>query len=120
MMRAFRKLYQAILPGAVRRSRPVRMVKGWLVLLLGKLLKHDQIYTDAYYQHEVEPSAAQAAPVIAASLCRDLAPARVSDIGCGTGALLAALKAQGCAVFGVDQAAAALARALGFQAAANG
>jgi SAM-dependent methyltransferase len=69
---------------------------------------HDAIYDAAYYAADVAGPADQAAPHIAASIVHHFAPRRAIDIGCGTGAMLAALKALGVDVYGLEYASAAI------------
>jgi SAM-dependent methyltransferase len=56
----------------------------------------------------VEGPARQSAARIAATIADDLKPATIIDVGCGTGALLTALRERGCRVWGIEYADAAL------------
>ena len=56
------------------------------------ILGHDSIYTRSYYRDVVEDSAKESAVKISNSIVNELAPKRVIDVGCGTGALLEALR----------------------------
>ena len=56
----------------------------------------------------MEGPASQSAARIAATIAEDLKPTTVIDVGCGTGALLAALRERGCRVCGLEYAEAAL------------
>jgi SAM-dependent methyltransferase len=98
--------YRKIVPVRIRRSRVVRRLK-WT--FLGGRLGHDLIYDADYYERTVAGPAAESAQTIAASIVSGFAPKVVFDVGCGTGALLAALARQGCTVFGVEYSKAALA-----------
>lgn len=97
-----KRLYRALVPASVRESPVVAMLKA-------RLLRHDWIYDAEYYEQSVERPALASAGTIAASIVGDFNPACVVDVGCGTGALLAALRDRGCDVFGLEYAAAALA-----------
>jgi len=68
----------------------------------------EAIYNKNYFARVIEPSSSQAAPVIAATLLRDLTVGSVVDVGCGTGALLSELKARGCSVYGLEFSEAAI------------
>lgn len=93
--------YQSLLPESVRTSPLAIKIKIWL-------MGHDAIYNHAYYSAVVEGPAAQSATAIAASICGELRPTRVVDVGCGTGALLAVLRDRGCQVLGLEYSSAAL------------
>jgi SAM-dependent methyltransferase len=70
---------------------------------------HDAVYSRAYYDGDVEDAAAEAAPPMAETIARRFRPESVVDVGCGTGALLAAFRDLGCrTVFGLEYAEAAL------------
>ena len=68
---------------------------------------HDELYTAGYYADMDERSRA-ATEVMAAGLVRVAAPDSVLDVGCGTGALLRALRELGVAGMGLEHSAAAL------------
>ncbi len=72
-----------------------------------RLMSHDDIYGDEYYR-SAELLAESSATPIAQSVIRDLAPRTVLDVGCGSGALLAALAARGIDVTGLENSEAAL------------
>jgi SAM-dependent methyltransferase len=66
------------------------------------------MYDSEYFQKAVEGPAARAANTIADSIATDLKPLSAIDVGCGTGALLSALRDRGCEVLGLEYAEAAL------------
>jgi SAM-dependent methyltransferase len=72
------------------------------------ILGHDSVYTRSYYRDVVEDSAKESAVKISNSIVNELAPKRVIDVGCGTGALLGALRDKGCDVFGLEYSKAGL------------
>jgi len=86
------------------------MVAKLKALLLGQslLLAHDWIYDSDYYEKGIAGLAARSAGRIADSILSDFKPASLIDVGCGTGALLEALRDRGCEVFGLEYAEAAL------------
>src|SRR5262245_28678594 len=90
--------YRALVPTSVPSSPMVAKLQA---LLLGQslLLAHDWIYDSDYYDKTVEGPAARSAGRIADSILSDFKPANLIDVGCGTGALLEALRERGCEVF---------------------
>ncbi len=100
-MVSIKKLYGTLVPTSVRNSLMVAKLKS---LLLG----HDRIYDSDYYEKIVEGPAAKSAGRIADSILSNFRAASLIDVGCGTGALLEALRERGCEVFGLEYAEAAL------------
>ena len=90
------------MPAPVRASRAAAWLKA-------RFLAHDWIYDAEFYEESVEEPARRSAGRIAATIADDLKPTTVIDVGCGTGALLAALREKGCRVCGLEYAEAALA-----------
>ena len=101
MIEVIKKVYRTVLPKSVRSSHMVCRLKE-------QLLGHDWIYNSDYYERTVEAAAVSSAGRIAGSIVAEFKPARVIDVGCGTGALLAALRDKGCQVFGLEYAEAGL------------
>jgi SAM-dependent methyltransferase len=86
----------------VRRSR--------LLKIAAHLMRpHNSIYHQDYFAETVEGPAKQSASVMAASIFKSFHPNTVIDVGCGTGALLAAFRDLGCDVLGLEYSDAALA-----------
>ena len=96
-----KRFYRALMPESMRSSTAVAKLK-W------KLLGHDWMYDSEYFRNEVEGVAVRAANTIAVSIVTDLKPQTAIDLGCGTGALLSALRERGCTVVGLEYAEAAL------------
>ena len=96
-----KRIYRAVLPESFRGSSPVRKLKTYI-------LGHDGIYTADYYKSTVEGPAVRSASTIAESIVSDINPRTVVDVGCGTGALLEALRERGCEVFGLEYSKAGL------------
>jgi ribosomal protein L11 methylase PrmA len=88
-MPIFKSLYRILVPAPVRTSRTVAWLKA-------RLLPHDWIYDAEFYATSVEGPARRSAARIAATIVDDFKPTAVIDVGCGTGALLAALRERGC------------------------
>lgn len=70
--------------------------------------RHQKLYSDDYYEF-IESSSVWSRDVMADSIVRDLAPRSALDIGCGTGALLEALRARSVDVVGLEYSDAAMA-----------
>lgn len=78
------------------------------VRALHRLMGPQRVYDDAYFREAIEPTATASAVAMAESIIRDLAPRRVLDVGCGTGALLARFQERGCDTEGLERSFAAL------------
>lgn len=72
------------------------------------VLPHDWVYDSEYYSTEARKASLASAPVIAATIHRELAPRKVIDVGCGTGDVIMALRELGCEVAGLERSAAAI------------
>lgn len=101
MIETIKHIYRSLVPERVRHSKTVSKLKS-------RLLAHHWIYDSAYYRSTVEGPAARSAPTIAEQIVTALRPRAVLDVGCGTGALLAALRERGCEVYGLEYSDAAL------------
>ena len=102
---SFRAIYR-LLPGQFRELPILRRVANGIV---SKALSHDSIYNESY-QDILEDQAAKSAPIMARSIVKRFSPNRVVDVGCGTGALLAALRDCGCTCLGFEYAEAGIKR----------
>lgn len=100
MLAIVKKVYRLVVPEAVRASSTVIRLKA--------MLGHDLIYSADYYAKTVEGPAKRSAGTMSSSIVSDLAPKTVVDVGCGTGALLEALRDRGCDVFGFEYSKAGL------------
>jgi 2-polyprenyl-3-methyl-5-hydroxy-6-metoxy-1,4-benzoquinol methylase len=103
MGKVIRKVYRAVLPKSVRNSKAVAKLKE-------RLLGHDWIYDSDYYENTIESAAVRSAGKMADSIVAEFKPAQVIDVGCGTGALIGALRDRGCEVYGLEYAEAGLQR----------
>lgn len=94
------------LPAPVREAAertPVGQLKNRVRRIVGRSHMYGYDYFEA-----IDPTSRASAGVIAATLCEELAPSSALDIGCGRGAVLAALQTRGVQVFGIDRADSAL------------
>jgi SAM-dependent methyltransferase len=94
-------LYRTVVPEIVRKSSAVAKLKE-------RWRGHDWIYDSDYYRIDVEGPAVRSAGTMVRTIMEDLKPTSAVDVGCGTGALLEALRNNGCTVFGLEYANAAL------------
>jgi SAM-dependent methyltransferase len=99
-----KRMYRT-LPLSIRHSRIMRRAQTFAQ---SYLLPHNWVYDADYYDRMVEAPARRSAPIMAGTIVRDLRPKRVIDVGCGTGALLDALRDLGCEVAGLEHSDAAL------------
>jgi SAM-dependent methyltransferase len=108
-----RSIYRLIVPEPIRRLSCIGRLKALLnhdrIERLKALLSHDLLYTSDYYDTSVGGLARTSADVIAQSIMDEFNPSSIVDVGCGAGALLAALQARGCRVVGLEYSTAALA-----------
>jgi SAM-dependent methyltransferase len=96
-----RRVYVKVVPAAIRRSPVVQRLKG-------RVLGHEAMYDADYYAEGVEPAARRSAGAISQSIVDTFGPVRLLDVGCGTGALLEALRDRGCTVHGLEYSDAGL------------
>ena len=94
-------LYRTLLPISFRDSSIAAKLKS-------KMLRHEWIYNSDYYEKYVEGPAVRSAERIATTIVKSFNVTCVIDVGCGTGALLEALRNRGCYVFGLEYSKAAL------------
>ncbi|MFA7256321.1 MAG: class I SAM-dependent methyltransferase [Kiritimatiellales bacterium] len=108
MSKLFTILKQAcgILPPALRETGPLHNLA---IRIMEKAGDRDDIYSPKYYQTMVEPYARKSVPQMARSIVETFHPASVVDVGCGSGALLVALRKLGVRrLLGLDAAEAGL------------
>ena len=88
------------IPRGIRSSKWVATVAGTVAQ---RFSCHNQnIYTEEYYNKDVESAAARSADVMASSIVKEFAPKNVVDLGCGTGALLQAIQHMEVDVSGLE------------------
>jgi SAM-dependent methyltransferase len=69
---------------------------------------HNSIYTESYYDEDVEAAAKQAAPVMAEAIVSMFYPKTIVDLGCGTGVLLEEFRKLNCKIAGLEYSDAGL------------
>jgi SAM-dependent methyltransferase len=95
-----------ILPPSLRETGPLRNLA---LRIMEKTGDRDDIYSPKYYQTLVEPYARKSVPQMAKSIVETFHPVSVIDVGCGSGALLVALRKLGVRrLLGLDAAEAGL------------
>jgi SAM-dependent methyltransferase len=99
------RLPRGVIPASIKASKPYGKLRG---KLQGLLASHNSIYDADNYARYVEPAAVQSAGPISNSIILQFSPKSVIDVGCGTGALLAAFRERGCLVAGIEYSDAAL------------
>jgi SAM-dependent methyltransferase len=101
-----RWLYRKGVPGWIRELALFQHISSHVAQ---RVASHNELY-DATYYDDVEQLVARSAPVLAASIIKAFNARRVIDVGCGTGALLGALRDRGCSCFGLEYSDAGLER----------
>ncbi|MGI9067974.1 MAG: class I SAM-dependent methyltransferase [Pyrinomonadaceae bacterium] len=91
----------------MRGFPPLVAIRNWLARRRWEGASHDEIYDKEYFQF-VDRTTKQSAEVISDSIINEFQPSSVVDVGCGTGALLEALRSHGVQVKGLEYAQAAL------------
>ena len=95
-----------LLPEPLRKTGPLHRLA---VRIMEKTGDRDDLYSPKYYQTMVEPYARKSVPQMAKSITETFHPASVIDVGCGSGALLAALRKLGIRrLLGLDSSEAGL------------
>ncbi len=95
-----------ILPKRMRNSGPIHRLA---FRIMEKTGDQEDIYSPRYYQTMVEPYARQSVSQIAKSITETFHPKSVIDVGCGSGALLVALRKTGLRhLLGLDASEAGL------------
>ncbi len=95
-----------VLPSPLREDGPLRRLA---LRIMEKVGDRDDIYSPKYYQTIVEPYARKSVPQMAQSIVGTFHPQSVVDVGCGSGALLVALRKLGVRrLLGLDVAEAGL------------
>ena len=89
----------------VGRAAPLRALRDGVT----SLARHDDVYDAGYYDF-IDHHAVQSAAVMADSIVGPFPPRTVLDVGCGSGALLDALRRRGVEGTGLEYSQAGLAR----------
>jgi cyclopropane fatty-acyl-phospholipid synthase-like methyltransferase len=97
-----------LVPRSLRSSASNSPVLGQAIQALRRVTAtHNDLYSAEYFEY-LDTVAATSAEAIAGSVVRDLAPGTALDVGCGTGAVLVALRRRGVHVAGLEYADAAI------------
>jgi SAM-dependent methyltransferase len=91
----------------IRKSPPVIKYRAALSRRHWRNRPHDAIYNDEYFGF-VEKTTKSVARLLADDIVAACHPQRVIDVGCGTGALLEAIRERGVDVFGLERAKAGI------------
>ena len=94
-------IWKAVVPARIRGSSTLYAIKK-------RLSGHNYVYSAEYFAKDVEGPATESAPQLSASIVARFNPRSIVDVGCGTGAFLAAMGQRGCKVFGLEYADAAI------------
>ncbi len=108
-------IYKKVLPSAVRKAifrnmpRSLKLLRQSAIRKLEKSAGYDEIYDEKYYiDGGLDPVYEKSCQVIAESIVRFFSPRSVTDVGCGAGSLLSAIKRRGVVCHGLDYSSAAL------------
>ncbi|MCE9609402.1 MAG: methyltransferase domain-containing protein [Chthoniobacter sp.] len=107
----FQRVWRGLPEGAkqfIRRARLLDCCKRKVAGFVGQFDAHNSIYNDTYY-NAMEQHAQRSMEVIAQDVFSQFHPARVLDVGCGTGALLFSLQQRGVDVLGFEYSEAGIA-----------
>lgn len=113
---ACKGVWNRVAPQRVRRAiwvatpAPLKKMRTRALRSLERTAEHDEVYDAEYYEHIIEPAMAASAEAMSEAIARDLAPASVIDVGCGSGGLLAALRERGVPGRGLEYAEAGIER----------
>jgi SAM-dependent methyltransferase len=100
-IRLIKDICRKTLPLAVRQSY-------WIAKIKRHVYWYGLIYDADYYDCSTDDPAIRSVRTISDSIVKGFAPRSVIDVGCGTGALLKALRDRGCQVLGLEYSDAAL------------
>ena len=106
MLERIRKIVKELVPSSIGTT----IGSSHLGRLVDHVTRpHDRVYSQNYYDAEVEPTAIQSAAIMAKSIVECFQVKTVIDVGCGTGALLEAFRNLNCQVLGLEYSEAGLA-----------
>lgn len=92
-----------------RKSIPLSIRKSsWIIKLKQQVYCHNLLYDSDYYKCDVDDPAIRSVGTMSESIYSEFKPKSIIDVGCGTGALLDALRKRGCEVCGLEYSEAAL------------
>jgi SAM-dependent methyltransferase len=91
----------------IRKSPPVIKCRAALSRRQWRDRPHDQVYDNEYFGF-VDKTTKPVARLLADDIVAACHPRRVIDVGCGTGALLEAIRERGVDVFGLERATAGI------------
>jgi SAM-dependent methyltransferase len=107
-----KRVFRTVVPERVQswlwsRSNPLSHYVVKVKSALELTAKHDAIYDDKYYER-MQAELGNSPKVMSRSIFDQYHPATAIDVGCGTGALLLALRDLGVSVSGLERSRAAL------------
>jgi SAM-dependent methyltransferase len=107
-----KRVFRTVVPDRVQswlwsKSNPLSHYAVMIKSALELTANHDAIYDDKYYER-MQAELANSPAVMSRSIFDQYHPATAIDVGCGTGALLLALRDLGVSVSGLEHSRAAL------------
>src|SRR5215467_7668468 len=98
-----------IIKDICRKTMPLSLRKSpWIAKLKRHVYWYNMIYDSDYYNCNAQDPAIRSVGTMSESIYSEFKPKDVIDVGCGTGALLDALRKRGCEVLGLEYSEAAL------------